>query len=128
MTSCQEEQIKRLRQDGCGYKKIAQALGLSVDAVKYFCRKHKTVDVPVCLSCGKSLVQVPKRKPRKFCSNECRENWWNKNRNKGNKPTGEIVRCVHCGKEFSAYKRENRKYCSHACYVAERFQGGDGHE
>ena len=125
MTSCQEKEIRRLRQEGCGYKKIAQALGLSVDAVKYFCRKHKAVDVPVCLSCGTPIVQIPKRKPRKFCSTKCREKWWNKNRRK---PSADKIRCTYCGKDFSAYKHEHRKYCSHACYVADRFHGGDGHE
>lgn len=123
MTAYQEEQIKRLRQDGCGYKKIAQVLGLSVDAVKYYCRKHK--DTSVCLACGKPLIQIPKRKTRKFCSAACREKWWNKNRSK---PSADKIRCVHCSKEFQAYKHEHRKYCSHACYVADRFQGGDSRE
>jgi hypothetical protein len=34
--------------------------------------------------------------------------------------------CVHCGKEF--HGRSGRKYCSHRCYIAERFGGKDDSE
>ncbi|RXM53885.1 RNA polymerase subunit sigma-70, partial [Clostridium tetani] len=27
----------------------------------------------------------------------------------------------YCGKEFSAYGNKNRKYCSHNCYIRDRF-------
>ena len=33
---------------------------------------------------------------------------------------------VHCGKEF--HGRSGRKYCSHRCYIAERFGGKDDSE
>ena len=128
MTEQEKSKIRSLRTEGYGYKKIALAVGISVNTVKSFCRNNELTgnsSSGVCLACGKPLVQMPKRKQRKFCSSECREKWWNKNRDKGNKPTGETVRCIHCGKAFSAYEREHRKYCSHTCYVAERFQGGD---
>ena len=128
MTEEQKKQIKDLRGKGEGYKKIAQYIGISVNTVKSFCRNNELTgnsSSAVCLACGKPLMQIPKRKQRKFCSSECWEKWWNKNRDKGNKPTGETLRCIHCGKAFSAYEHEHRKYCSHTCYVAERFQGGD---
>ena len=38
------------------------------------------------------------------------------------------VRCPHCGKEFHIYGDRRRKYCSHECYIADRFKGGDGDE
>lgn len=125
MTDYEKEQIRSLRKEGLGYKKTAQTLGISVDAVKAFCRKEKltgkTQQGDICPSCGKPLVQIAKRKRRKFCSDQCREKWWSKNRSKGNKPTGEIVCCACCGKEFSAYKYEHRKYCSHDCYIRGRW-------
>ena len=127
MTKEQKQQIHTLRRGGLGYKKIASSMGISVNTVKSFCRNNELTGSPtsaVCLFCGKPLVQIPKRKQRKFCSIQCRETWWSRNRDKGNKPTGETCRCAHCGRIFSAYRREHRKYCSHACYVAERFQGG----
>ena len=130
MTEEQKQQIHVLRRDGLGYKKIALLMGISVNTVKSFCRNNELTgnrSFAVCLACGKPLVQIPKRKQRKFCSVQCRETWWSRNRDKGNKPTGETCRCAHCGRTFSAYRREHRKYCSHACYVAERFQGGGVH-
>lgn len=33
--------------------------------------------------------------------------------------------CPECGKEFTAYGNAKRKYCSHDCYIAARFKGGD---
>ena len=33
--------------------------------------------------------------------------------------------CQECGKEFTAYGNAKRKYCSHSCYIAARFKGGD---
>lgn len=128
MTTEQKEKIKVLRANGLGYKKVATSLGLSVNTVKSFCRNHAlTGDFShdICLVCGKPLVQVAKRKHRKFCSAECREKWWSKNRHKA---SGEKVHCAHCGRVFTAYKHEHRKYCSHACYVAERFQGGGSND
>ena len=128
MTKEQKQQIHTLRRGGLGYKKIASSMGISVNTVKSFCRNNELTGSPtsaVCLFCGKPLVQIPKRKQRKFCSVQCREMWWSRNRDKGNKPTGETCRCAYCGRTFSAYRREHRKYCSHACYVAERFQGGE---
>ena len=29
--------------------------------------------------------------------------------------------CAHCGKPFTAYGNKGRKYCSHECYIADRF-------
>jgi len=131
MTKENKLQIRSLRSQGYGYKKIASVIGISVNTVKSFCRNNELagqMSSAICLNCGKKIIQIPKRKQRKFCSAKCRDNWWNKNRATGNKPTGEILCCAHCGRGFSAYKREKRKYCSHACYVAERFQGGDVNE
>ena len=38
------------------------------------------------------------------------------------------TRCARCGKPFTAYGNAGRKYCSHSCYIADRFKGGDGNE
>lgn len=29
--------------------------------------------------------------------------------------------CAHCGKPFTAYGNKERKYCSHNCYISDRF-------
>lgn len=122
-------EIRSLRSKGMGYKKIAATIGLSVNTIKSFCRNNKlnaNISSTVCLTCGKKIIQMPKQKKKKFCSSKCREKWWNANRDKGDKSTGEKIICAYCGKEFLAYKHEHRKYCSHSCYVAERFKGGVG--
>jgi hypothetical protein len=35
--------------------------------------------------------------------------------------------CIACGKRFSAYGKADRKYCSHECYINDRFyrEAGD---
>ena len=32
--------------------------------------------------------------------------------------------CAKCGRAFTAYGNKKRKYCSHECYIADRFGGG----
>ncbi|MCI1478710.1 hypothetical protein [Clostridium beijerinckii] len=40
MTDEQKEKIKQMRQQGIGYKQIANEIGLSRDSVRGYCRKH----------------------------------------------------------------------------------------
>ena len=124
MTDAQREKIIGLRASGMGCKKIAQETGLSENTVKSFCRrmvaeKPGLVEMvnAVCECCGKQVEQIPGRKKRRFCSDICRVKWWNSHASlmKAN------VACAHCGKPF--HGRKGRKYCSHACYMAERFGG-----
>ena len=133
MTEQQKTQIAKLRQNGDSYKKIADTLGLSVNTIKSFCRNNGLTGkvtppkADVCLVCGKTLVQTAKRKKRKFCSAKCREKWWNNNRHVGQRRTAIIMKCMHCSREFIAYPREHRKYCSCECYISDRFHGGHHH-
>ena len=133
MTDAQRIQIGNLREVGLGYKKIAEQMGLSENTVKTYCRRHglggnmaqqgeATKDV--CLCCGKPVKQNPGRKQKKFCSDRCRNKWWNANLDKVNRKAMYDYECSYCKKPFSAYGNANRKYCSHDCYVADRFGGG----
>ena len=140
MTNEQKHKIAELRQSGYGYANIADALGLTKNQVSAYCRRAGltgtkaavgTTDVPVsncCRCCGKSLMQTPGRKPVKFCSDSCRVRWWNAHPEMVNKKAIYHFTCACCGKEFTAYGNAHRKYCSHVCYIADRFRGGDGHE
>ena len=133
MTDIQRTQIKNLRLAGYGYKKIAQALCLSVDTVKSYCRKNNLAGVMAgnistsadgktfCKQCGKELVQMPNQKTLLFCSNECRQTWWNAHPELVNKKAYYHFVCICCGAGFVSYGNKKRKYCSHACYIAERF-------
>ena len=134
MNDTQRQKVKELREDGYGYGKIAQMLGLSVNTIKTYCRRHGLggvanaealpVDVPhYCLGCGTPVHQVRGRKEKKFCSDRCRNKWWNANLDKVNRKAQYTFVCSYCKKSFSAYGNKNRKYCSHECYILDRFGG-----
>ena len=84
MTDEDRMRIVELRKEGNGCKRIAQLLGISENTIKSFCRRrHLLKENPedkkdACPCCGKALVQIPGRKPKKFCSDKCRMKWWNR--------------------------------------------------
>ena len=122
MTENQQEDIKALRLSGLGYKKIAATLSMSENTVKSYCIRNKLKagnSQHVCLQCHKDIKQPLGKTKKKFCSDACRIKWWNHH-------TGLMkpnAVCAHCGKPF--HGKAGRKYCSHACYIAERF--GEAH-
>ena len=134
LTSVQEKRIRELRESGTGYRVIAQELGISRDSVRYYCKKHNLNGVAEerlstggdeghCLQCGCKIQQPSTGRKRRFCGNTCRWKWWHKNEEATQRPTAkrQEVGCVNCGKLFSAYRSKGRKYCSHACYIRDRF-------
>lgn len=137
MDGLQKEQIRRLRLDGLSYGEISKRVDVSRDAVISFCRRNglqeimkNTEVIPStdgCRECGKHLVQTEGTKRRVFCSKECRVKWWKEHPEQLNRKAVYQFTCPHCGKPFSAYGNSKRKYCSHSCYIADRF-GGDADE
>lgn len=139
MDGFQKEQIKNLRREGLSYAEIARQVNVSRDAVISFCRRNGLQEIKkpisvvendaadVCRECGKPLVQADGMKRRVFCSKECRTKWWKEHPNRLNRKAVYQFTCPHCGKPFSAYGNSKRKYCSHACYISDRF-GGDADE
>lgn len=77
-----------------------------------------------CLSCGVTLVILPGRKRKKFCSDACRMKWWNSHKYLIKKKAVYEFTCAYCKKPFTAYGNAGRKYCSHKCYIEDRFGGG----
>ena len=72
MNAEQKDQIRQLHSRGLGYKKIAAQLGLSVNTVASFCKRQRgSESCPHCPQCGRSVVQTPHRKPKRFCSTQC---------------------------------------------------------
>lgn len=142
MTDRQKNKVWEMRAGGYGYTKIARELGLSENTVKSFCRrkglngtvKTDTVaiiagsDKSTCLCCGVEIRQNPGRKVKKFCSDKCRNKWWNSHLEQVERKAYYEFMCVYCKKPFTAYGNAGRKYCSHACYVADRFGGGQNAE
>ena len=114
MTDGQKDRIRQMRADGCGYIKIAQELGISENIVKSFCRRKglngtaMAADMAVPSADGEGICPC--------CGAEVKQN-------PGRKANYEFV-CACCKKPFTAYGNAGRKYCCHACYVADRFGGG----
>jgi len=137
MTSEQRMKITDMRNRGYGYMAIANAVGLSKDSVKAFCRSHglagvkadnaatepPIVDNTCCLNCGAPLTHLPGTKRKKFCSPVCRQAWWNTHPEEVKRKAIYQYICPSCGKPFTAYGNAGRKYCSHACYIAYRYAG-----
>ncbi|SKA11702.1 hypothetical protein SAMN02745116_02462 [Pilibacter termitis] len=130
-----KERIKKLRAEGLGYKRIATAVGESVDAVKSYCKRNKLttphmVDTRAnpthteggCRNCRKKITQVQGMKKKVFCSEYCRNDWWKKHRSV-NLTKGKSVICPNCKQSFLVGKNSTRKFCSHECYIAFRFGG-----
>ena len=134
MTDAQKIKIGNLRAAGLGYKRIAEQMGISENTVKTYCRRHnlggnavenKAVnkDMAACLCCGLPIKQNPGRKKKKFCSDKCRNKWWNANLDKVNRKAIYSFECLTCKSPFTAYGNAKRKYCCLKCY-ANRNKGG----
>ena len=134
MNDTQRQQIRKLRAEGYSYSKVAQALGLSENTVKTFCRRNGLGGVAevttqiesdrnYCLCCGEPVKQNPGKKKKKFCSDKCRNKWWNSNLDKVNRKAVYSFECLTCHSPFTAYGNAKRKYCCLECY-ANRNKGG----
>lgn len=140
MTPEEKNRLYALRKAGRSYTEIADEMGISKNTVKTYCRRtgltpadeiRAAAQVPkhtadkLCLYCGKPVVQTPGRKEKKFCSDICRNHWWNSHMDLVSRKAMYEYTCPTCGNTFSAYGNRKRKYCSHDCYIADRF-GGKG--
>lgn len=139
MTEYEKMKIPELRASGMGYKAIANVLGLSRDAVRGFCRKYgltgnaevmqKNIELKVkngilCLNCSRPIESKNHGRKRKFCCDECRRQWWKHNTDKINRRKSAMYQseCSCCHKQFISYGNRHRKYCSHKCYINDRFK------
>lgn len=132
MTSEQKEKITRFRRQGLGYADIGRELGISKDTVKSFCRRNGLMvsgskladDKDRCRECGEPIIQQEKKKRRIFCCKSCREKWWTEHADRIDRKAIYSFICKGCGKLFTAYGNKSRKYCSHRCYIQDRFGRG----
>ncbi len=127
MTEPERAAIREYRKQGLGYKKIAMRTGVSLNTIKSFCkRKHSTkieAEAPkVCLQCRRLITQTRGRKMKKFCSDKCRMEWWNKHPELVKRTAVYEFTCQTCGTTFTAYGNAHRKYCCRECYLI----GGGG--
>lgn len=91
--------VDNMRRSGFGYKRIAQFLGLSKDAVKYYIGKTEgkikieatgVTLKDICPNCGSLLIQTPHKRKKKYCSNRCRLQAWHRTHYESKKETKEL--------------------------------------
>jgi len=132
MTQIQKDQIQKHRASGVGYTAISQIMGLPFNTVKSYCKRNnlggklagkQSTDVSqsFCKKCGMHIAQTAGRKEKKFCSTDCRLTWWKEHPELTQKKAVYSFSCMYCNTNFTAYGNKKRKFCSHACYVADRF-------
>ena len=127
-----KERIIDLRAGGMKYAAIARLLNIPVTTIKSFAYKYQDqIEARYevrqgkrCPHCG-NPIPATKYRPRRFCSDECRQNYWKAHQSERHRPTCVNITCPVCQKTFRDYPKHGRKYCSHACYIAARY-GGSG--
>lgn len=138
MTAEEKKRVLELRNSGKGAKAISKATGLSENTVKSFLRRYSFSDAPVvlvpikydkkdeprCKQCGKIVTRYEGRRARLFCGDACRNRWWKEHPEEVNRKAIYAYECAYCHKAFTAYGNSTRKYCSHECYVNDRYGGG----
>lgn len=134
MTDKQKNQIAEYREQGMSYTEISKKMVLSINSIKTYCKRHglggvkayeadgPAVIIP-CQHCGAPVKQNPGRKQKRFCSDKCRNLWWNSHMDLVQKKANYECTCIRCGKKFTSYGNKERKYCSHSCYIEDRFGG-----
>ena len=124
MTDKQKESIALLRDCGVSVTEIAERLGLSVNTIKSYCKRHalkaQTKSKRYCLQCHNLIRQNLHRKAKKFCCDRCRVIWWGKHSSLLRTPSKQTFICPVCHGSFSAYPSTKQKYCSRLCYARSR--------
>lgn len=116
MTTKEANLIEKCRREGMGAKKIACEVGLPLNTIKSYLRRHPTIATDLfCLQCGKRIVQPDGTRLKKFCSDKCRLAWWHDHPEKLRRSTTERL-CAYCGQPFTTHKKDQR-FCSRTCYA-----------
>lgn len=131
MTEVEKQMIERHRRSGLSYGQISKMMDLSINSVKAYCRRHnlngcksyENISFSTCEQCGQELCQINGRKKKRFCSDKCRMLWWNGHPDQINRKANYSCTCAYCGQTFISYGNKERKYCSHECYIEDRFGG-----
>lgn len=129
MTKEEKDLVIQLRGQKQSYNAIAEMLGISVNTVSSFCRRNKLdgsckniKSTDFCKNCGRPIKSKPGHRPKQFCSDACRQAWWNTHQDQVQRSAVYTFTCASCGREFTAYGNLHRKYCSHACYIDGRYR------
>ncbi len=122
MTEYEKRQITNMREKNMPFSTIADSLSLSINTVKSYCQRYGITPYKPgkCKNCGTDIVLRKNCKPRQFCSDKCRTEWWSKHGRY--EKTVYRLTCVACGTEFECRGNRKQKYCSRACYAAARIR------
>jgi hypothetical protein len=122
MNLIEKEKIRYWRGEGLNYAAVADKVGMGEAAVKSYCKREGLDGDPapdiVCRQCGEPLAGAGRRK---FCSDACRNQWWNAHAYLREPRPQNRRACAHCGAAFFSEPGKARKYCGHPCYIAARF-------
>lgn len=121
-----KNQIKQMRSVGYGYKRIAKELDLTLSVIRYACSKLSDEDLLEgrCEKCGLKIKSFKGKKRKRFCSDQCRWDWWNQHYKDIQRKAFTTHQCKCCAKEFTSYGNNKRVYCSHACYIKDKLNKG----
>lgn len=104
------------------YSQISAETGINVNTIKHAMATHyanvKKPEDRFCRYCGKKIWAGSLK--RAFCNPKCRNRWHYEHPNPHVRYARMVV-CETCKKEFWAYRKDKRKYCSEACYVRGRY-------
>ena len=83
--------------------------------------RYGGMDVTVCAACGRRIDAVAGNpsggRPRRFCSDACRQRYWTAHPDKNGWNSYEETVCEYCKRSFRASRKgiRARRYCSRAC-------------
>ena len=81
--------------------------------------------VGICPECGEPVEQSRERgRWRRFCSDECRKEWWREYHKASPSKEPGARKCVLCGKEFTSDRWHGGEYCGRECAAAARHDPG----
>lgn len=126
----EERKLKviQLKKNGSSYKEISTMLDIPLGTVKSILSRVNDFNKnsSSCKNCGKTIISIKGKKVKVFCSDKCRLTWWNNNRDKGDKRIY-IKKCHNCNEQFKTFDF-NKKYCSHNCYIENRYKLGTNND
>ena len=98
MTKHEIEILNVMRSRGKTAMDIALTLQISVNTVRSYIRRHPLEDAVrvECRQCGKLILQVKGRKAKYFCSDKCRNAWWNAHPEKVQRKAYYHLTCEYC--------------------------------
>jgi endogenous inhibitor of DNA gyrase (YacG/DUF329 family) len=120
MTSQEKARLFEMRQAGMSFAQISADLGLSKNTLKSFFRRADTTKEAATTACARCGDPIAIKGKRRFCSDGCRYAWSYSHRILSVHNAVE-KKCACCGERFFSYASSYRKYCSRACYLADRY-------